>query len=319
MRKALVIGAAGQIGTELTYRLSEELGTDNVIASDISELYFEDQPNIRTVILDVLDFELLKSTILDNDISEVYHLAATLSANAEKNPGFSWHLNMQSLLNILNLAKEGHISKIFWPSSVAVFGTDTPKENTPQFTLMNPNTVYGISKSAGENWCNYYYEKYGVDVRSLRFPGLLGYKSDPGGGTTDYALWALKNSSNNLPYVSFLSRETTLPMMHMEDAIDGIIQLMNVPNSDIKIRTSYNISSVSFSPTELEKEIQKTIPAFKISYEPDFRQSIADSWPHSIDDSLARNDWNWNPKYNFESLVKNIIEGFKKKVLIVTR
>lgn len=318
MKKALVIGAGGQIGTELTIRLAEELGSENVIASDLNEIIIPQNPSILSLKLDVLDVIKLKQIIFDYEINEVYHLAATLSATAEKNPGFSWNLNMQSLLNILDLAKEGLIQRVFWPSSVAVFGPDSPKSNTPQNTFMNPNTVYGISKLAGENWCNYYFEKYNVDVRSLRFPGLLGYKSDPGGGTTDYALWAFKNAALYTPYVSFLNKNSTLPMMHMEDAIDGIIKLMDANPENIKVRTSYNIASVSFTPSELEKEIQKFIPAFKISYQPDFRQAIADSWPNSLEDKKARLDWDWNPKYNFSSMVQNILEGFKKKLLTVT-
>jgi nucleoside-diphosphate-sugar epimerase len=318
VRRALVIGAGGQIGTELTIRLAKELGAGNVVASDLNAPKISENTTILALKLDVLDQVRLKQIVLDYEINEVYHLAATLSATAEKNPGFSWHLNMQSLLNILDLAKEGLIQKVFWPSSVAVFGPGSPKTNTPQHTFMNPNTVYGISKSAGENWCNYYFEKYNVDVRSLRFPGLLGYKSDPGGGTTDYALWALKNAAHNAPYVSFLENNSGLPMMHMEDAIDGIIKLMSAKPEQVKVRTSYNISSTSFTPEELEKEIQKFKPAFKISYQSDFRQAIADSWPDSLDDSEARLDWGWNPKYNFSSMVQNILEGFKKKLLTVT-
>ena len=257
MRRALVIGAGGQIGTELTTRLAKELGGLNVVASDLNTPKISENIAILSLNLDVLDQVRLRQIVVDHEISEVYHLAATLSATAEKNPGFSWHLNMQSLLNILDLGKEGLIQKVFWPSSVAVFGPGSPKSNTPQNAFMNPNTVYGISKSAGENWCNYYFEKYNVDVRSLRFPGLLGYKSDPGGGTTDYALWALKNAAHDTPYISFLENNSGLPMMHMEDAINGIIKLMNAKSEQVKVRTAYNISSASFTPEELEKEIQK--------------------------------------------------------------
>lgn len=318
MRKALIIGAGGQIGTELSLRLAEEIGQENVIATDIREFSSSELQNIKTIQLDVLDKEALRNIVLSDQVTEVYHLAATLSATAEKHPEFSWHLNMQSLLNVLELAKSGLITKIFWPSSIAVFGPDSPKNDTPQVTLMNPNTVYGISKLAGERWCNYYFEKYGVDVRSLRFPGLLGYKAEPGGGTTDYALWALKNASNDESYTSFIKSDCRLPMMHMEDAVNAIITLMDAPKDNITIRSSYNINSVSFTPLELESQIKTSSPNFEINYELDFRQDIANTWPSSLNDDQARKDWSWNPKYTFDSLVSNIIEGFKKKVLTET-
>jgi len=220
---------------------------------------------------------------------------------------------MESLLHILELAKEKLIKKVFWPSSIAVFGPDSPRENTPQNCIMNPTSVYGISKLAGESWCDYYHEKFGVDVRSIRFPGILGYKSEPGGGTTDYAVWALKNAALRTTYESFLAEQTRLPMMHIEDAVESICELMRAPQSALTVRTSYNIASVNFTPGELEREIKKVFPEFKISYKPDFRQAIADSWPASIDDSIAKRDWGWTPQFDFSSLVKDIISGFQEK------
>ncbi len=312
LRRALIIGSAGQIGTELSIRLAKELSNENVIAADIRPISNPLLIHIQTIELDVLNKEQLRDVIIDNQITEVYHLAATLSAVAEKNPEFSWHLNMQSLLNILDLAKDGLIQKIFWPSSIAVFGPDSPKNNTPQNTLMNPNTVYGISKLAGEKWCNYYFEKHNVDVRSLRFPGLLGYKADPGGGTTDYALWALKNASERKNYNSFLSSDCELPMMHMEDAVEAIMSLMSADSERLTVRTSYNVASLSFTPIQLESQIKFSHPEFKLGYEVDFRQKIAESWPNSLDDSQAKLDWGWNSKFTFADLVKDILMGFKK-------
>ncbi|MFK7757167.1 MAG: NAD-dependent epimerase/dehydratase family protein [Flavobacteriales bacterium] len=319
MKKALIIGAGGQIGTELTLNLIDILGHENVLATDVRPLESELLKDVNCLQLDVLDKEALTSLVVSEQITEIYHLAATLSATAEKNPEFAWHLNMQSLFHVLNLGKEKLVEKIFWPSSIAVFGPDTPQNNTPQNTLTNPTTVYGISKLSGERWCQYYHEKYGVDVRSLRFPGLLGYKAEPGGGTTDYALWALKNAAEKKPYISFISKQTELPMMHMEDAIKGILDLMNAKSNAITVRSSYNISGFSFTPEELEAKIKKHASNFKLEYLPDFRQDIAESWPNSLCDDIARKDWNWNPNYNFDALVVDILGGFKKKLLVETR
>ncbi len=311
-RKALVIGCAGQIGVELSVKLISELGVENVWLSDIRKPEAKEIENAQFMILDALDKQAIETLVKANEISEIYLLAAALSAVAEKKPLFSWELNVQSLLNVLEIAKEEPVEKVFWPSSIAVFGPDSPSENTPQNCIMNPSTVYGISKLAGERWCEYYYQNFNVDVRSLRFPGILGYKSDPGGGTTDYALWALKNAAENTNYTSFLSPDSELPMMHMDDAVEAIWKIMSVSAEKIKIRSSYNLAAASFSPKELEKEIQKHSPDFELLYAPDFRQNIAASWPSSIDDSAARKDWSWSEKFNFENLIADVIQGFKK-------
>ncbi len=317
-RRALVIGCAGQIGVELSVKLISKLGEDNVWLTDIRKSDSKEIKNAKFSILNALDKDEIESLVKENEITEIYLLAAALSAVAEKKPLFSWDLNMQSLLNVLEIAKDGFVKKVFWPSSIAVFGKDSPSEKTPQNCIMNPSTVYGISKLAGERWCEYYYQNYGVDVRSLRFPGILGYKSAPGGGTTDYALWALKNASENKSYTSFLSSETRLPMMHMEDAIKAIWQIMEAKPNQIRVRSSYNLAAVNFSPKELELEIKKLVPNFELSYAPDFRQNIANSWPSSIDDSSARADWGWEEHFDFEGLVFNVIEGFKKRMISET-
>ncbi len=315
MEKVLIIGAGGQIGTELTARLREIKGADNVYAADIHENCPKNLEGGPYVQLNALDREQVRSFIIGNEIRQVYLLAALLSATAEKNPDFAWRLNMEGLFTILDLAKEGHLSKIFWPSSIAVFGPTTPRDNTPQHTIMEPTTVYGISKQAGERWCEYYANKFNVDVRSIRYPGLISYTSLPGGGTTDYAVDIFYQAKMNGKYTSFLSRESRLPMMYMEDAIRGTIELMEAPKDQIKIRSSYNLGALSFTPEELANEIKKHIPDFTIDYEPDFRQAIADSWPASIDDSTARNDWGWKNKYDLSRMVEVMLLNINVELL----
>lgn len=310
MRK-LVIGASGQIGSELVTKLRKQHGADNIIAADLRRLdkYEIDGPFLK---LDILEQGRLKEVIQENDISEVYHLVAVLSAKGENDPLFAWKINMDSLLEILEFAREGLIKKIFWPSSIAVFGPDTPSINTPQNTVMNPNTVYGISKQAGERWCEYYNSKYGVDVRSLRFPGLIGFKSLPGGGTTDYAVDIFHSALKGEEYNCFLREDCALPMMFMPDAIDSIIGIMEADGDDLSVRSSYNLSAMSFTPKEIFEEIKSHIPAFQITYQADFRQKIADSWPDSIDDSIARQDWNWSHKYDLKQMVEKILNELPK-------
>ncbi len=311
--KTLIIGASGQIGIELTQILRERRGNDQVIASDIRQ---SDAPEHNTgpyEIMNVLDKDELERTVRRHQISEVYLLAALLSATGEKKPALAWDLNMNGLFNVLELAKAGQIKKIFWPSSIAVFGPTTPPRNTPQHTVMEPNTVYGISKLAGERWCEYYHEKYGVDVRSIRYPGLIGYKSEPGGGTTDYAVDIFYNAIDKGRYDCFLKSDTMLPMMMMEDAIRATLSLMEAEPDQIKIRSSYNLSGCSFTPAELAAVIQKEIPEFKITYNPDFRQQIADSWPGSIDDKEAREDWGWKATFDLNALVTTMLREIRLK------
>jgi nucleoside-diphosphate-sugar epimerase len=309
MTKILVIGSKGQIGTELLVSLRKLFGDSNVIASDIKPANDLDIALGPYEELNVLDKNKLYEIIVKYNIDQVYLLAALLSATAEKNPSFAWELNMNSLFNILDLAKEGKIKKIFWPSSIAVFGPTTPRINTPQITIMEPNTVYGITKQAGERWCEYYYNKYKVDVRSLRYPGLIGYKSTPGGGTTDYAVHIFYEAKRNKKYECFLSENTALPMMYMPDAIRATIELMEAPSEKIKIRSSYNISAMSFTPKEIADEIKKYIPDFTITYKPDFRQLIADSWPQSVNDEQARTDWGWNNHYDLAAMVEDMLKN----------
>lgn len=314
--KILIIGACGQIGSELTLKLREIYGNDQVIASDIREGEGRLMTSGLFEILDATDASALEDTVLHHDIDQVYLMAAMLSATAEKFPMKGWHLNMDTLFNVLDLAKEDKIKQIFWPSSIAVFGPSTPKFETPQQTIMEPSTVYGISKQTGERWCTYYHKRYGVDVRSLRYPGLISYKTSPGGGTTDYAIEIFHNALEHKKYDCFLSKGTALPMMYMDDAINATIQIMSAPTTDIKIRSSYNLSAVSFTPEELFKSIQKYIPDFQISYNPDFRQDIADSWPSSIDDTSSRLDWGWENKYDLDKITQEMIEGLKPKISI---
>jgi len=304
----LIIGAGGQIGTELVLTLREMKGSDNVVAADIRDECPEVISNGPYVKMDVMDRDFVRSYIIEQKIDQVYLLAALLSATAEKNPDLAWRLNMEGLFTILDLAKEKHLKKVFWPSSIAVFGPTTPKTDTPQRTIMEPTTVYGISKQAGERWCEYYFNNHDVDVRSIRYPGLISYTSLPGGGTTDYAVDIFYQAKIKQHYTSFLSEETALPMMFMEDAIRATIELMEAPRDQVKVRSSYNLSGLSFTPKELANAIKSEMPDFTIDYAPDFRQKIADSWPGSIDDSDARNDWGWKEKYDLKSLVNIMLE-----------
>src|SRR6185369_13327784 len=301
----LVIGASGQIGVELTLALRKIYGNSNVIASDLRE----QNPLLKGtgpyVSLDVMNREMLHVQVIRQNITQVYLLAAILSATGEKNPNLAWNLNMQGLLNVLDIAREEKLQKVYWPSSIAVFGPTSPKENCPQQTIIEPITVYGISKYAGEFWCNYFNRRFGVDVRCLRYPGLISYKSAPGGGTTDYAVEIFHEALENKKYKCFLKEDTFLPMMYMPDAIRATIELMEAPAEKISIRTSYNISGISFSPSEIAASIKKHIPEFKMIYEPDYRQAIADSWPQSIDDSVARKEWGWKHEYNLEKLTSD--------------
>ena len=307
----LIIGACGQIGTELTYALREKYGAESVIASDIREGNESLMSSGPFELLDATNYESIENVVMHYEIEEVYLMAAMLSATAEKFPMRAWNLNMNSLFNILNLAKEKKISKVFWPSSIAVFGPNTPKENTLQNTIMEPSTVYGISKQSGERWCEYYFEKYGVDVRSVRYPGLISWKTLPGGGTTDYAVEIYHKALSDKKYSCFLKEDTKLPMMFMDDAIRATITIMEEPSDTIQIRSSYNLAAMSFTPSEIAKSIENHIPEFKIEYEPDFRQKIADSWPSSINDTNAKEDWGWEPKFDLEKTTKEMLEHLK--------
>jgi nucleoside-diphosphate-sugar epimerase len=307
--KILVIGASGQIGVELTLALRKMYGNANVVASDLREENDLLKGTGPYVSLDVMNKEMLHVQVIRQNITQIYLLAAILSATGEKNPNLAWSLNMQSLLNVLDIAREENLHKVYWPSSIAVFGPTSPKQNCPQATVIEPVTVYGISKFAGEFWCNYYNRRYGVDVRSLRYPGLISYKSAPGGGTTDYAIEIFHEALEEKKYECFLREDTYLPMMYMPDAIRSTIELMEADASKITTRTSYNISGMSFSPKEIAAEIKKHIPEFSISYKPDYRQAIADSWPQSIDDTVARNDWGWKEEFALERMVGDMLEN----------
>ncbi|WP_343487157.1 NAD-dependent epimerase/dehydratase family protein [Allomuricauda sp. d1] len=309
----LILGACGQIGTELTLELRNRFGGTTVIASDIrngSDTLMQSGP---FELLDATDYDAIEDTVMHYEIDEIYLMAAMLSATAEKFPMRAWNLNMNSLFNVLNLAKEGKISKVFWPSSIAVFGPNTPKDNTPQNALMEPSTVYGISKQSGERWCEYYHKKYGVDVRSVRYPGLISWKTLPGGGTTDYAVEIYHKALEEGQYTCFLSKGTKLPMMYMDDAIRGTMTLMEADSKKLTIRSSYNLSAMSFSPEEVAQSIKSTVPNFEISYAPDFRQQIADSWPSSIDDSKAQEDWGWQPEFDLEKTTSEMLKNLKTK------
>lgn len=311
MRKTLIIGAGGQIGTELTLALRNKWGLDQVIASDIKSEKPSNLGEGPYVALDILNREAVREYIIREKIETVYLLAALLSATAEKQPDFAWKLNMEGLFTILDLAKEGYLKQIFWPSSIAVFGPTTPRDHTPQFTVMEPSTVYGISKQAGERWCEYYNQRYQVDVRSLRYPGLISYKSPPGGGTTDYAVDIFYQAKKSGSYECFLSENTALPMMFMDDAIRATIELMEAPREQLRIKSSYNLGGISFTPKEIAASIQQHMPEFTIHYAPDFRQAIADSWPKSIDDSYAQTDWNWKASYDLSDLTREMLENVK--------
>lgn len=308
----LVLGAAGQIGTDLVMRLRSERRHDKVIATDVKTIGGELSESGPFHIVDVLDYNAIARIIEMYSVKEVYLLAALLSATAEQKPKLAWKLNMEGLFNVLDIAREKKGIKVFWPSSIAVFGPTTPGTMTPQHTIMEPTTVYGVSKQAGERWCEYYFHKYQVDVRSIRYPGLISYKSAPGGGTTDYAVDIFHQALQKGKYECFLKDDTTLPMMYMPDALDATINLMEIQASKINIRSSYNVSAISFDPKTLAAEIQKTIPDFEITYKPDFRQQIADSWPNSIDDSTARRDWGWKEKFDLAAMTKDMLHHLKE-------
>jgi len=314
--RILIIGSSGQIGTELVMELRSMYGNNNVIASDIRPSSSEVMESGPFEKLDIMDEKLLRDIVKKYKITQVYLLAALLSATAEKNIELGWSLNMRSHSHVLDLAKDGLIKKIFWPSSIAVFGPTTPMENTPQYTVMEPNTVYGITKQAGERWNEYYFNKFGVDVRSIRYPGLVGWKAAPGGGTTDYAVDIFHQAIQHEKYESFLSENTGLPMMYMSDAIRATIELMEAPAAQVKIRSSYNLSGVSFTPKQIAEEVKKHIPDFEITYNPDFRQAIADSWPSSIDDSYAQKDWGWELKYDLEKMTSDMMINLRKQYKI---
>jgi len=315
--RILIIGSSGQIGTELVMELRSMYGNENVIASDIrpsAEIVMESGP-FET--LDIMDEQLLRDIVKKYKVTQVYLLAALLSATAEQNIELGWSLNMRSHSHVLDLAKDGLIKKIFWPSSIAVFGPTTPMENTPQYTVMEPNTVYGITKQAGERWSEYYFNKFGVDVRSIRYPGLIGWKAAPGGGTTDYAVDIFHQAIQHGKYESFLSENTGLPMMYMPDAIKATIELMEAPAEQVKIRSSYNLAGVSFTPAEIAAEVSKHIPNFEMTYNPDSRQAIADSWPSSINDSHAQKDWGWSLEYDLEKMTQDMMKNLKEQYKII--
>ncbi len=310
--KILVIGASGQIGVELTLALRKIYGNANVVASDLREQNPLLEGTGPYVSLDVMNKEMLHVQVIRQNFTQIYLLAAILSATGEKNPNLAWNLNMTGLLNVLDIAREEKIHKVYWPSSIAVFGPTSPKRDCPQQTIIEPTTVYGISKYAGEFWCHYYHQRFGVDVRSLRYPGLISYKSAPGGGTTDYAVEIYHEALENKKYQCFLKEDTYLPMMYMPDAIRATIELMEAPAAKIGVRTSYNLSGMSFSPKEIAAVIEKHIPGFVMQYKPDYRQAIADSWPQSIDDSVARRDWGWKEEYNLESMTRDMFINLEK-------
>ena len=312
MERILVTGALGQLGTELVLKLQKLFGTENVIFTDIHPPLIE-KFNGKFHTLDVLDKKALTKITWENNITQIYHLAAILSANAEKTPNLAWKINMDGLINVLEVAREQKINKLYWPSSIAVFGPDTPKDLTPQNTIMNPNTIYGITKVAGEKLCAYYNDKFDMDIRSLRYPGLIGHKSLPGGGTTDYAVEifheALKSGTFSCP----LTAGSILPMMFMPDAVRATIELMEADRRNLSVTTSYNLAGISFTPEEIALSIRKSIPDFNVKYSPDFRETIAESWPNSIDDSVAREDWKWKAAYNLDEMTKEMISHLKVK------
>ncbi len=306
MNKILITGALGQLGTELSDSLRAIYGVENVIVSDIRPP-LDDVADGVFELLDVKDSQALRAIVDKHEVTQVYHLAAILSAKGEENPALAWDLNMSSLLNVLDIAKDKALEKIFWPSTIGVFGPSTPKKNTPQHTVMDPTTVYGISKLAGERWCAYYHEKYGVDIRSLRYPGLVGHRSLPGGGTTDYAVDIYHKAVQQKGYHCFLKADTYLPMMYMPDAVKATLELMQAPKEQIKERGSYNIAAISFTPEQVAQSIREQLPDFEINYRPDYRQEIADTWPDSIDDSAARADWGWKPEYDLSAMTSSML------------
>ena len=314
MERILVIGSSGQIGSELVLELRKIYGNTNVFATDIKNPTDEIKHGGPFQILDVLDYQNLLHFLVRNKITQVYNLAAVLSGNAEKIPLQAWDINMKALMNTLMAARQSDAKKLFWPSSIAVFGPTTPRHNTPQLTVMEPNTVYGISKLAGERWGEYFHKRYGVDFRSVRYPGLISYKTEPGGGTTDYAVEIFYEAIKKGSYESFLSEDTALPMMFMEDAIRNTIKLMETDADKLSIRSSYNMAGISFTPKELAAEIKQHMPDFKITYKPDFRQAIADSWPASIDDNTAKKDWGLETTYDIGKMSEVMLAEVKKKL-----
>ena len=306
----LIIGAGGQIGAVLTEALRDMYGDNHVVASDLKPLEEQSGP---TEILNALDGEALEAVVKKWRINQIYHLAAILSATGEKDPLRAWNINMNSLFNVLEIARQRSLNKVYFPSSIAVFGHEAAHQNTPQYEVLIPETVYGISKVAGENWANYYYRRYGVDVRSIRYPGIIGYQSMPGGGTTDYAVDIYHYAIQQKPFECFLRADTSLPMLYMPDAIRGTLELMEAPANRLSVRTSYNLAGMSFTPEEVAQSIRKMMPHFKITYKPDFRQAIADSWPASIDDSAARHDWNWRPEYDLDAMTKDMLHHLAMK------
>ena len=315
----MVIGASGQIGTELTLALRQQFGGEMIIAADLkreADLLKGTGPFLP---LDIMDKEILRVQVRRHEIKTIYLLVAMLSAAGEKNPSLAWHLNMQSLLNTLEVAREEGVKKVFWPSSIAVFGKKAPKENCPQDAYAAPSTVYGISKLSGEQWCHYYFHRYGLDVRSIRYPGLISYKTLPGGGTTDYAIEIFHSAIRGETYSCFLKADKRLPMMYMDDAVRATIELMEAPESKISVRTSYNLAGISFTPAEIAREIKQLIPGFEIEYQPDFRQAIAESWPESIDDRVATDDWGWKPNFSLKNMTEEMIRHIRPGLAISTK
>ena len=312
--KILITGALGQIGTELTNRLVEMYGAENVVASGLDRWQKDLTSAGYYERMDVSNTQLVRQVIKDYEITTVYHLASLLSGTSEKQPLFAWKLNVEPLLNFCEMAKEGLIAKIFWPSSIAVFGTGIPKEDVGQDVVLNPTTVYGISKMSGEKWCEYYFDKYGVDVRSIRYPGLISWKTPAGGGTTDYAVEIFYEALEEKKYTSYITENTAMPMLYMDDAIDATLKLMAAPKEKLSVHTAYNLGGMSFTPKELAAEIKKEIPEFEISYQPDFRQEIADSWPASIDDSIAKKDWDLSYTFGISEMTKDMIKNLKIKL-----